>query len=442
MIAKPIKILATEYTPAKVIPDILPARIAIPKIGKERDDEENAVAYLHYKLYDKDSNMLAEGRKAITRKSRDDLGRHSLGGGDREHELIELNFMAPDSGYAEVYISGATTSGRKAYFDDYKVEVMNVNLIPPYYPYLYNGKEFIDDFDLNWSDYGARMYDAGIGRWGCVDPLGEMMADQSPYNYSYNDPILYIDPLGLAPEKTTEEMVEEAWNNTGENENKTFYYNSEGECPTCPQGEEAKNTYEDGAIVENNQGKWQFNNGEWADLGEGTVQSGVEGVQSGGNDNLGFARNIGQGAGYVSGGLGFAQVSLLEYRQGLNIHQRINTSTRFFPTYRGLGVASKALGRAGNVGAGLGFYLDTRSFATGEIGLGRYAYRTTGLGVSIGVGVTVGGPPGAAAGAAVGGIFSASEYIYDNMLVPLYNEVQYQMWNFERAVKNGWYPGR
>ena len=66
-------------------------------------------------------------------------------------------------------------------------------------PYKYNGKELDTKKGLNWYDYGARHYDATLGRWFVVDPLSEKMSAWSPYAYCFNNPIRLIDNNGAIP---------------------------------------------------------------------------------------------------------------------------------------------------------------------------------------------------------------------------------------------------
>ena len=59
--------------------------------------------------------------------------------------------------------------------------------------YKYNGKELDRIHGLNLYDYGARQYDAALGRWTSIDPLAEKYYEISPYAYCANNPVINID---------------------------------------------------------------------------------------------------------------------------------------------------------------------------------------------------------------------------------------------------------
>ncbi len=63
-------------------------------------------------------------------------------------------------------------------------------------------KGFIDkekDQESGLGDFGVRKYDDGIGRFTSIDPLTEKMPSWSPYVYSFNSPLVLIDPNGRFP---------------------------------------------------------------------------------------------------------------------------------------------------------------------------------------------------------------------------------------------------
>ena len=63
-------------------------------------------------------------------------------------------------------------------------------------PYKYNGKEYDSKKGLNWYDYGARHYDAVLGRFTTNDRFAEKYYSMSPYQYGANSPVGNIDVNG------------------------------------------------------------------------------------------------------------------------------------------------------------------------------------------------------------------------------------------------------
>jgi RHS repeat-associated protein len=64
--------------------------------------------------------------------------------------------------------------------------------------YGYNGKEeqrreFADDSGLEWLDFGARMYDAQVGRYFKQDRFADKYNTITPYHYCANSPMLFMD---------------------------------------------------------------------------------------------------------------------------------------------------------------------------------------------------------------------------------------------------------
>ncbi len=65
--------------------------------------------------------------------------------------------------------------------------------------YLFNGKELQDEMGWETYDFHTRFYDPVIGRFMTQDPMGESMNAWSPYSFTFNNPIIFIDPTGMVP---------------------------------------------------------------------------------------------------------------------------------------------------------------------------------------------------------------------------------------------------
>ncbi len=81
----------------------------------------------------------------------------------------------------------------------------NVNAVAK--KFKYNGKELNDELGLDLYDYGARFYDAALGRFHTQDAFAEEYLDFTPYQYGVNNPVSYVDINGDSIQATTDAIL-------------------------------------------------------------------------------------------------------------------------------------------------------------------------------------------------------------------------------------------
>ena len=125
-------------------------------------------------------------------------------------------------------------SNNFVYFDDFKVTITPTNILQSseYYPFgsqtanswtrdntstnfLANGGTELNTTSSLY-DLDYRNFDPVLGRMHQIDPMGDYFASHTPYNYSFNSPVMFNDPSGAVPIQRIGNTLYINWDETGE----------------------------------------------------------------------------------------------------------------------------------------------------------------------------------------------------------------------------------
>ncbi|MDR1552840.1 MAG: hypothetical protein LBS69_05190 [Prevotellaceae bacterium] len=73
---------------------------------------------------------------------------------------------------------------------------VNSNLMTSTNRYTFSGKERQTTAEINYMDFGSRMYDDFLGRWFTHDPQSYRRPWETPYGYCGNNPVFRVDKNG------------------------------------------------------------------------------------------------------------------------------------------------------------------------------------------------------------------------------------------------------
>ena len=96
-------------------------------------------------------------------------------------------------GSPRAIIDIATGASLRSSYDEFGNVTSDTN--PAFQPFAFAGGLY--DSDTHLVHFGAREYDATLGRFTSRDPLGFGGGQANVYDYAANDPINFVDPSGL-----------------------------------------------------------------------------------------------------------------------------------------------------------------------------------------------------------------------------------------------------
>ena len=83
-------------------------------------------------------------------------------------------------------------------YTPFGVQIVNSQMPTNSTEYRFSGKELQNISDYEIYDFGARQYFPKYAIWSSADPLSETYYPITPYAYCANNPVLFVDPNGMA----------------------------------------------------------------------------------------------------------------------------------------------------------------------------------------------------------------------------------------------------
>ncbi len=290
----------------------------------------------------------------------------------------------------------------------------NQNTMPLNNKYGYNGKEELRRIGL--LDYGFRFYDPAIARFSTIDPLAEDYTFQNQYAYAANNPIRYIDFMGLGAtynwdehKKGNKGVYNDGKNNVSWNDVKNEYGIENSSSSNDPQT--------NGIGLSVNYTKRSMQLASLATEISGDVFT---------NNHRGTITNVSLANLSATTTIsGFNSYNYLNYKSiwGSQYDVLQQTSLSISRTGRLLSSTALKLSRGATVLGGLSLGYEWHNALNGNGSVIDASIRTTFFVGSVAAGSAIGGPPGTAVGIGIGVIGEGTIFIKNKVYPPTKREL-------------------
>lgn len=176
------------------------------RVGVKNDTTRLASQQYSFVAYNADSTFDLSTPNTLTSTATDaNSFVHEMG--RKSYELVNHlgNVLVTVSDMRTANYSGVTVTGWNAVVNSttdyyaFGAPMPGRNYSSASYRYGFNGQEKVDEVHGNSGDaydFGARIYDARLGRWLSSDPFTNKFLNVSPYSFADNSPIVAVDING------------------------------------------------------------------------------------------------------------------------------------------------------------------------------------------------------------------------------------------------------